>query len=357
MSVTMKDIALMAGVSQQAVSAALNGNGHSRVSEKTRNKVLKLAEELNYVPNAAAAALSGKDSRTIGIMAANLDGLNGPLVEELSWLFARQGCNTVTTFFAAGFFDESRAMIELASRGVRGIVVLGASARTKLQGSLPVPAVFSFNTRSEDGCDVFTDLEKLAELAVEHLVKVHGHQRIAFVSPLSDGDSTKYCGFQKTLRKYGIEPEPQWKIALRDIGGNAEKLFEHLKKHRITAMFASNDYVGGKIVKAAIQHGIKVPEDLAVIGCDGYSFTEFNAVSLTTMVQPVRERAKKIVELLEQRIERNELKSTPAEIKLKPVLHIGGSCGCKEPVINELYQLNTFSLLERDERMNFGKTE
>ncbi len=122
-------------------------------------------------------------------------------------------------------------------------------------------------------------------------------------------------------------------------------------------MFASNDYVGGKIVKAAIQHGIRVPEDLAVIGCDGYSFTEFNTVSLTTMVQPIRARAKKIAELLEQRIERNELKSPSAGIKLEPVLHIGGSCGCKEAVINELYQLNTFSLLERDERMNFGKTE
>ncbi len=200
MSVTMKDIALMAGVSQQAVSAALNGNGHSRVSEKTRSKVLKLAEELNYVPNAAAAALSGKDSKTIGIMAAGMDGLNGFLVEELTWIFARLGCNTVTTFFAAGFFDEGRAAAELASRGVRGIVVLGASKKATF--SLPVPAVFSFSSLSEQGCDVFTDMERLAGVAVEHLVEKHGHERLAFVSPLADGNEVKYCGFQDSLRKY-----------------------------------------------------------------------------------------------------------------------------------------------------------
>jgi LacI family transcriptional regulator len=356
MSVTMKDIALMAGVSQQAVSAALNGNSHSRVSEQTRRKILKLAEELNYVPNAAAAALSGRDSRTVGIMAANLDGLNGCLVEELTWLLARSGCNAVTTFFAASIFDASKAVAALASRGVRGIIALDAQSRDKLLKLLPVPSVFSFGDAAGK-FDVLTDHGRIAGLAVEHLVEVHGHRRLGFVTPLENSNNTKYHGFCAALRACGIEPEPAWEIILRHIGGNAEKLFQYLKQHGITAIFASNDYVGCKIVKAAMQHGVRVPEDLAVIGCDGYSFTEFNAVSLTTVVQPVRERAKTIIRLLEQRIERNEMKPPPAGIMLEPVLHIGGSCGCKEPIVNDLYQLNTFSLLERDEKMNFYKAD
>lgn len=357
MAVTMKDIAELAGISQQAVSAALNGNGHSRVSAATRDRVLKLAEELNYVPNAAAAALSGKDSKTIGIMAAGLDGLNGCLIEELSWLFARSGCNTVTTFFDANIVDANNAFMELVSRGARGVVVLGTVSRTKLQNFFTVPAVFSFSSFSDDGSDVFTDFEKSAELIIEHLVDQHGHKRLAFVAPQASGSILKYKYLEKAMLKRGIEPEPEWVIFLRDIGGSAKKLFAHLEEQRISALFSSNDYVGSKIIKAALQYGVRVPQDLAVVGYDGYSFTEFSAVSLTTVVQPIRLRAKKIVELLEQRIVDNELKPPTANIKLEPELHIGGSCGCEEPLINNLYQLNTFSLLERDARMNFSSTK
>jgi len=71
----MKDIAMLAGVSQQAVSAALNGGGSSRVSKEKKEKILRLARELNYVPNAAALSLGGERTKAIGIMGAVGSGI------------------------------------------------------------------------------------------------------------------------------------------------------------------------------------------------------------------------------------------------------------------------------------------
>ena len=83
MSVTIKDIAMLAGVSHQAVSAALNGNGSSRVSAVKKEKILKIARELNYVPNAIARKFVGGNTKAIGIVTSMDSGWNIHLVSEI----------------------------------------------------------------------------------------------------------------------------------------------------------------------------------------------------------------------------------------------------------------------------------
>ncbi|MDD4181337.1 MAG: substrate-binding domain-containing protein, partial [Victivallaceae bacterium] len=91
-----------------------------------------------------------------------------------------------------------------------------------------------------------------------------------------------------------------------------------------------------------------------VVAYDGYAFSGFCAPSLTTVAQPIREQAEIGVKLLLERIATKEISSPPANHLIKPILYAGASCGCQERPINKLYNINTFDMMEKSEKMNFN---
>ena len=139
----MKDIAKIAGVSRQAVAAALNDKGTSKVSEKTRQRVLSIAEKMNYVPNKNAKCLRGGSSNTIGIFGVPyVSVLEQSLFHEISLELSRFGYN-LTVSYGMGEKASKQAISNLLSYGVDGIIVT-ATENPMVQFELDnVPYVFS----------------------------------------------------------------------------------------------------------------------------------------------------------------------------------------------------------------------
>ncbi len=168
------------------------------------------------------------------------------------------------------------------------------------------------------------------------------------------GDSERSLGWLKMMREQGADPAPAWRICLRELDGRGDLFLQHLRREKLTALFAQNDYVACKVMSLLLQHGLRVPEDVAIIGCDGYAFTDFMPGGLTTMVQPVSVLALRTVDLMLDRISRHDLQAAPARIRIAPVLRRAGSCGCPPLRTERLFRINTPSLLEKDHLLNFN---
>jgi DNA-binding LacI/PurR family transcriptional regulator len=353
MSVTIKDIAMLAGVSFQAVSAALNGNGSSRVSASKKEKILKIARELNYVPSAVARKFVGGNTKAIGIVTAMDSSWNIYLAAEICSFLASQGYNTLASHFDINNYCALNSLLELVSRGVDGIIVLNSENSSELQKGLNIPYVLGSHSNT-DGYDVAVNNKTTGYIATRHLLE-HGHSRVMYLGVMNLPGNERLKGWERAHIERKIVLGQDDSVALRNIEGNLDKLLTLVRKKKTTAIFCSNDYVAGKLIKALLENGIRVPEDIAVMGCNGHSFIEFCPVSVSTVIQPIRPQAEAIVNLLLKRIEAKELHSEPARIDIEPVLWPGESCGCRQEKLKELYRINTLGSLEKNMILNFNR--
>ena len=357
MSVTMQDIAMLAGVSRQAVSAVLNRSAHSRVSEATRERILKLARELNYVPNPAARSLSGGTTNTIGFFGGLFSpyGVQSALLAEISGALRSEGYHVIGGHYAFGDTeDTTRHLGQFISRGVDAIMVCGLEhSRRAFNRVMSVPYVLCSPHAAGTDFDVGVDTVQAGYMATRHLVE-HGHCRIAYlrISPHEAGH--RASGWRQASREAGVDDADRFVLTLRDLDGNADAVLGELRRLKVTAVFAQNDYVAAKLTAALIQRGVKVPDDVAIVGFDGCSFADFCPVPLTTVIQPIRRQAEAATRLLLDRIEKGEAKTQAAGIAIEPLLYCGGSCGCQPQPIDKLYRINSPNTLELDYRLNFG---
>jgi DNA-binding LacI/PurR family transcriptional regulator len=174
---------------------------------------------------------------------------------------------------------------------------------------------------------------------------------LAFISPVKSRSSeNKFLGFKNEAVANGL-PEPLY-FCQKEYGKNCDsKIISLIRSGKIRAGLCSNDLVAGYLIQMLQFNGIRVPEDFAVIGFDGMSFSEFLKPNLTTVIQPLREIAIAAVKILLQKIEKKELKRTAHPKKLEPLLHVGESCGCKNknaPVFNKESYLVTLSDTEKE---------
>jgi DNA-binding LacI/PurR family transcriptional regulator len=353
MAVTMKDIAMLAGVSRQAVSAVLNGNGSSRVSEDNRQKILRIAEEINYIPNSAARSLKGGPTKTIGLLGAPYaSGLNNALMNEISNMLHTKGYNLLSCEYNHGSFSAAGGVTELLARGVDGIIIINSEDRHLMEKNQQVPYVFcSHNNFS--GYDVGIDNVEGGYIAVKHLID-HGREKICFLSIKDSVDSnSKLKGMLRALSEANIEIDTKYFLNLRELNGMSLKLIARLHSLHADAVFCNNDYIAAKLISVLILNGIKVPDDIAVIGYDGYTFSEFAAVPLTTVIQQVRKQAEIATEILLHRIKNNSLRVAPEGINLTPELHCASSCGCACNGLERMFTMNTYPMLEKNLKMNF----
>lgn len=354
MSVTMKDIAMLAGVSQQAVSAALSGGGSSRVSKEKREKILKFANELNYVPNAAALILSGEKTKAIGMLGAIGSGLQATLVGEASDILTSKGYNSLIGNYGYANYCATASLARLVSHGVDGVMIMNSDNRAELERLQKVPYVFCTGNH-RDPFDVGIDNELTGYIGTNHLL-THGHGKVAFLSVMTPLPGyARLAGWRRAHLERGMDVDDGMIVVMREFDGNVKSLIKILQKLKITAIFASNDYVAAKTMKALIENGVRVPDDIAIVGCDGRSFVDFCPVSLSTVIQPVRKVVELSVDLLLKRIEAGELCAEPANIKINPVIRIGASCGCTAKTIQKLYRINTFEVIEKDMMVNFAE--
>ena len=303
---TIRNVAERAGVSKSLVSLVLRGSPH--VSEHRREAVLQAAKELGYRPNAVARSLVEGRTHLVGALVADLhnpfyaeflDGLQESLHGDGLRLLIGSGRSN------SGFEgDAVEAFLELR---VDGLVLLGVGPATSTlaEAAAYTPTVV-FGERDVDveGVDVLVvDDEQGARLAVDHLAEL-GHKRIAHISGTPSSAARLRCqGYRDAMRDRGLEPYIMIeKGEFTEEDGRRAALALLRRPDRPTAIFAANDMVALGVLSAASELGLRVPEDLSVVGYDNTHLAAINHISLTSIEQPRRQMGRTAAALLSDRI-------------------------------------------------------
>ena len=287
MSLTIRDVALAAGVSTATVSNVLNKTG--KVGRRTQLHVLATVKRLGYVANAHARNLASRDSRTLGIIVSDIENPFFPEVIKSFEIRARQlGYEVIlsdTSYDPRRTRESAERMME---HNVRGVAVMTSEISLRLIHELAArkiavafldlapPRTYMSNLR----IDYFSGIERI----VEHLYGC-GHRRIAFVAgrPKLKSNSERREAYEETMRRLGLEPGPVVAGDLRFEGGLAAGLMIAQLTPRPTAVVAVNDLTAIGVIKGLTQSGCRVPEDISVTGFDNIRLAEYSNPSITTV--------------------------------------------------------------------------
>lgn len=287
-SIKLEDVARKAGVSRSLASLALRGD--PGVSPERRDHILKIAEELRYRPNIAARNLASIQSRAIGILIGDLlNPFEALLARNADAAARRSGYESVVSING---MTDSAALVSaraLMDQRVAGIILIGAPKQTEVIAriSKKLPTVYIGRDLSSFGVDsVCTDDALGARMATEHLASL-GHKLIAHVNGGSGaGAQMRVKGYRQALKDKGLTANiipGEYSI---DAGSKAVDALIG-QKARPTAIFTANDMVAIGAINRLAQVGLRVPEDVAVVGYDDIPLASSESISLTTIRQRV----------------------------------------------------------------------
>ena len=329
---TIYSVAERAGVSIASVSRVLQGS--QVVSDKTRKLVLDAADELRYVPLAAARSLAVRRHEAHGLV---LPELSGPYYSELLMGFEYRAAElgqSVVLMLAEGKADLPGAVRKLATR-VDGLAMLGSSAIpqetvTALGGSKPVVLI-----AGDEGAGVDTVSAENTSSAHEITAHVldHGRTRLLFVGDPRSGPDIRdrYAGFVAAHTSAGLVATAAVPVSLREQDGTA--LADRLLRGDLDAdaLVCANDELALAVIVRLRGSGLSVPDDVAVVGWDDVMTARYVEPGLTTVRQPVRELGARAADLLHERITGS---AAPRGAQVIPTqLVIRASCGCPPPPV------------------------
>ncbi|MFH2127068.1 MAG: LacI family DNA-binding transcriptional regulator [Pseudomonadota bacterium] len=337
---TVKDIARAAGVSVTTVSLALRDKETNRISSATREKVLSIANALNYHPNLAARALVNKQSNIIGLLIKTLlNPFYSELAQDIIDRAQERGYRVITCSVEDGVDNHQVDVRELISHGVDGLIICAALLDDKfvfelIDGGLPVALALRYvneDLGSPAADFVGIDNPRGAYLAVEHLVKM-GHRKIALLmgpKNTSTGQD-RLQGAQVCLDNYGIELDPMMVVEGDFTRRSGYEVTRDLidKGTEFTAVFATNDHMALGVLDALQEAGRRVPEDVAVIGFDDIEMAGLPGVGLTTVSQKKTVMGRVVVDILVSKIKMETVESV-RRVVLEPKLIIRETCGFK----------------------------
>lgn len=331
MAVRIKDIALKLNISESTVSRALAD--HHRISSETKEKVYKLAEELNYRPNLIAKSLKLKTTKTIGLI---IDDITNPFYPEIV-----KGCeeaanvNGLNIILCNSDYDpekENKYLNILLSKRVDGILMMPAGKKLPIISLLKdanTPLVFIDIKPSEKinvSC-VYTDQEYGAYISTEYLIQL-GHNKIALINGPNTFSSCQQMesGYKKALEDHKIPVEEKY-IKIFDLKASgayeAMKLLLSIKNPgRPTAALFISDITAVAAYDAIQEAGLKIPLDFSVIGNDDIPTSKNFSPPLSTISHPKYEMGKKAVEILASELKETSKANAFNQIKYIPELII-----------------------------------
>lgn len=292
--ITISDIADRANVSTTTVSRVLNNSGY--VSDTKRQAVLHAIKELNYRPNLFAQGLASGQSMTIGVLTQFIASPVYDLI--LRGIVDKLNGSKFSPLIADGYWDSRREMEALQTflnRSIDGLIILGGDLpkETILEVAEKFPTVVIARNIPELGCQSMSmDDYRAAYEATQYLIN-SGHQRIVHIAGIeSHFDATeRQRGYLQALTDAGIAPDPNL-IAPGDFTETAGILaLESLlaRGQHFSAIFAANDQMAYGARLALYRRGIRVPQDISLIGFDDQPPSAYMTPPLTTVGVPALE--------------------------------------------------------------------
>jgi LacI family transcriptional regulator len=281
---TIFDVARAAGVSKSTVSNVVRGA--EGVAPHTRLRVQEALEQLGYRPNVLARQLVQQRTTTLGVLVGDL---GNPFYAEMAKQIERA---------AAGRGYRAAGILFLSHPADR------EAARSVVEGRVPVV----FVTCAADWGDVVTaDDHAGAEMATQHLVDL-GHRRIAyFADPIVEdsADRERQAGYRRVMESARLTPSVfHWDRPPGEVLRDArDKQVEGILDGGTTAVFSSNDYGAIELLECADRLGVRVPEELSIVGFDDVVMAGLARINLTTVRQPQDQLAGLAIEVLSGRVE------------------------------------------------------
>ncbi|EGQ9325459.1 substrate-binding domain-containing protein [Vibrio cholerae] len=327
---TMKDIARLAGVSTSTVSHVINKSRF--VSDEIAERVNNAAQQLNYAPSALARSLKMNRTKTIGMLVTtSTNPFFGEVVKGVERSCYHQGYNLILCN-TEGDNQRMKASINtLLQKRVDGLLLMCSTLegeRLDVFDRYPdIPIVVM------DWGPILFASDKIQDnslqggyMAAKHLIEC-GHKEIGCITgPLIRHQAQmRYEGYKRALAEAGIAINPDW-IVESDFeceGGYQafEKLYQRGKLP--SALFVSNDMMAMGVIQAANQRGLRVPDDLSLIGYDDVHIAKFMTPALTTIHQPKYRLGKAAVDTLLYRLENPD--TTAQVVQLEPTLVVRSS--------------------------------
>lgn len=348
---TIEDIARLAGVSRTTVSRVLNHRPD--VDRGTRERVLRIIEEESYVPSLAATGLAGGHNHLIGML---LPAFTWPIVPDLVRGITEILKQTPYELVLYTFNDEdldrdrreviNRLLATQLTAGLLGVYPGHLATQLTELYTRGVPVVIIDDQQEHVTPWICPDNVAGAYTAVHHLVEL-GHRRIAHIQGPQDYLCTheRHQGYLQALAEAGIEPDPELVVEgdfLPQSGYvGAGLLLDLPPERRPTAIFAAADQMAYGALRAAEEHGISVPEDLALVGFDDDAPSAHVQPPLTTVRQPSFEMGQQGMELLLNMVGASEQSAYDAWISEK------AAAGKKEEPRSEARIVLSTSLIVR----------
>lgn len=334
--VRQEDIAKELGLSINTVSLALKNS--KRINEETRQKVQQVAKKLNYIPNSIARSLVERKTKIIGFVVPKITNpVQIETAQQIERKLIKNGYNMMLMTTDSDKNYESYALDILVSRQVDGIFLFPTNKhnqeKIKIMRNAHIPVVLLSGGNYEPASDsVYMNQYKGAYMATTHLIQL-SHRRIGFIHG-GVSNMEKFRGYQQALMDHGIEYNEDL-ITSVDIFNYEQGYLSAAKlipKSQITALLASSDYLALGALRWCREHGMRVPEDLAIVGFDNLEAAQYAEIPLTSVTYKVEQLTTSAVELLFQLIAEPEKLSSQQPVRkvFEPSLEIRSSCGFKE---------------------------
>jgi DNA-binding LacI/PurR family transcriptional regulator len=311
--VSLKQLAQSLGLSPTTLSLVLNNSEKAQsIPQETKDRIFAAAEGLKYRPNYFARSLRSQRTFSVGVLIPELsDGYSALVLTGIEDYLLQSGYMYLVTSHRhkENLIEEYPRL--LYDRSVEGLIAVD----TKYDQDLPVPVVSVSGHKQVPGVtNIILNHDTAAELALRHLSEL-GHQRIAFIKGQSFSSDTEVRWEAKRQAAYhlGIQINPALVSQMEGMSASPEVGYQAAVRllqtgERFTALFAFNDVCAIGAIRAFREAGLRVPDDISVVGFDDIYEAAFHIPALTTIRQPLQKMGALAAETLTQRITNPDFK-------------------------------------------------
>ncbi|MBT9330554.1 LacI family DNA-binding transcriptional regulator [Paracidobacterium acidisoli] len=327
----LRQLSEMLHLSQTTISLVLNDSPAAKsIPQHTRERVFEAARKFQYRPNYFARSLRRNCSMSIGLIVPDVsDGYFTVLMHAVEEYLIRSHY----FYFTASHYRKADLTREysrlLLERAVDGFLMVDTPE--EIQTSLPTVAISAHNP-APGVVNIILDHDKAAELALQHLYDL-GHRRIAFMKgPVGITDAIyRWSGIEKAAASLGICVAPELSLQLLEMNQSPEMGYDPVRdllaqRTDFTAIFCFNDVSAIGAIRAISDAGLRVPEDISIIGFDDIISAAYYKPSITTVKQPLREMGTTGAQVVLDLIQHPD-KEYPGEIIMQPELIVRESTG------------------------------